>query len=171
MEGQYLQTPKNIKHQLAEYGFDVSNHDFLFPYLAVYDTKAPLPIADVQPAAKHIKMCNELDRNPIERRLKFSTVHRLLSYSICTNVPGCDNEFFECRQDDTESDIKNLVKKIINQLIDISEKSFNAMKLEYSDVICDLDQAIAVENEYNASVGENESVKSGLKNLKQKFIK
>ena len=66
---------------------DVSNHDFLFTYLTVYDTEASLPISDVQPAAKHVKMCDELDGNPVERRLKISTVHRLLSYSISTNVP------------------------------------------------------------------------------------
>ena len=119
----------------------------------MYDTEASLLVSDVQPAVKRVKMCNGLDGIPVERRLKFSTVHRLLSYSICTNVPGCDNEFFACREDDTEMDIKNLVKKIVNQLLDISEKSFNAKELEYNDVICELDQAIAAENEYNASVG------------------
>ena len=115
--------------------------------------KCPLPVADVQPAAKRVKTCNGLDGTPVERRLKFSTVHRLLSFSKCTNAPGCDNECFTCREGDTEIDIKILVKKNVNQLLDISEKSFNAMDLEYNDVACELDQATADENEYNASVG------------------
>ena len=34
------------------------NTIFVYPYLAVYDTKAFLPVSDVQPAAKHAKMCN-----------------------------------------------------------------------------------------------------------------
>ena len=34
-----------------------------------------------------------------------------------------------------------------------AKKSFNAMELEYNDVICELDQAIVAENEYNASAG------------------
>ena len=44
------------------------------------------------------------------------------------------------------------------------------MKLEYNDVICEIDQAIADENEYNASVGVKENAKSGIKDLKQKFV-
>ena len=41
------------------------------------------------------------------------------------------------------------------------------MKAEYADVISELDQAIVVENDYNASV--DEVAKSGLKDLKRKF--
>ena len=45
------------------------------------------------------------------------------------------------------------------------------MELEYNDIICELDQTIADENEYNASVGIKKNSKSGIKDLKQKFVK
>ena len=121
--------PKNIKQRRAEYGFDVTKHSFLFPYLAVYDTEASLPTAEIQPAAKRIKTCNDIDGKTVERRLKFLTVHRLLSYSISTNMPGCDNEIFMCREGDSETDIKDLVKKFVNHQLVIIEKSFTTMKL------------------------------------------
>ena len=79
---------------MGDFGFDVSKHNFLFPYLAVYDTEVSLPVSDVQPAAKRAKMCNDLNGNPVERVLKFSTVHQLLSDFLFANVPSCDNEFF-----------------------------------------------------------------------------
>ena len=121
-KGGVYEPKKNIKQQLVEFGINVSNHDFLFPYLAVFDTEASLPGSDYQPAAKRVKSCIGLDGNLVERRLKFTTVHRLLSYSIATNVPGCTSKIFECRQDDTEDDIKNLVRKFISHLTEISEK-------------------------------------------------
>ena len=96
-------------------------------------------------------MCNDLNGNPVERRLKFSSTHQLLSYSLCTNVPGCDTEFFACRESDSETDVKKLVEKFVAQLLDISEKSFNAMQCEYDDIICELDQAIVAENQYNGT--------------------
>ena len=115
-------TPKKYKTTAFQVRLWRIKTRILFPYLAVYDTEASLPVADVQPAAKRVKTCNDLDGNSVERRLKFSTVHRLLSYSLCTNVPGCVNEFFACHEGDTEIDIKSLVKKIVDQLLVISEK-------------------------------------------------
>ena len=73
----------------------------------MYDTEVSLLVSDVQPAAKHAKMCNDLNGNPVERRLKFSTVHQLLSYSLCTNVPGYDNEFFACHEGDSETNVND----------------------------------------------------------------
>ena len=67
---------KSIKQRLAEYGFDVTKHSFLFPYLAVYDTEASLPTAETQPVAKCIKTCNDLDGVCVERRLTFSSEHQ-----------------------------------------------------------------------------------------------
>ena len=69
-------------------------------------------------------MCDDLNENPIECVLKFSTTHQLLSYSLATNVPGCALEFFACREGDTETDVKDLVDKFIGKLLAISEKSF-----------------------------------------------
>ena len=43
---------KNIKQRLAAFDIDVSKHDFLFTYLAVFDMEASLPDAILQPAAK-----------------------------------------------------------------------------------------------------------------------
>ena len=57
-------------------------------------------------------------------------------------------EFFACRHGDTESDINDLVEKIVAQLLSISEKKFNQMQNEYRDVIFSLDRAIAMENAY-----------------------
>ena len=53
--------PKNIKQSLAAFGIDVSKHDFLFPYLAVYDMEASLPNPILQPAVKHAKTCNDVN--------------------------------------------------------------------------------------------------------------
>ena len=135
----------------------------------MYDTEASLPVSDVQPAAKHAKMCDDLNGNLIERRLKFSTIDQLPSYSFCTNVPGCADEFFACREGDSETDVKNLVEKFVAQLLSISEKSFIQMEATYHDVICELDQAIAAENVYNDAAGIKKS-NSGIKDLKKKFI-
>ena len=39
----------NIKQSLAAFDIDVSKHDFLFPYLTVFDTESSLPGATLQP--------------------------------------------------------------------------------------------------------------------------
>ena len=98
----------------------------------------------------------------IERTLKFTSTHQLLSFSLSTNVPGCESDFFACRQGDTETDINDLVEKFVAQL-SISEKSFNEMQYEYRDVVFSLDQAIAAENVNNASTGLKDSPISDIK--------
>ena len=45
-------TKNEYKKILEGLGFGTSEHNFLFPHLAVYDTEASLPIATTQPAAK-----------------------------------------------------------------------------------------------------------------------
>ena len=120
-----LRTPqKNIKQSLAAFGIDVSKHNFLFPYLAVYDTEASLPDSTLQPADKWAKTCDDINGIPVKRVLKFISMLQLLSFSLCTNVPGCKTEFFTCRKSNTETDIKDLVEKFVGQLLAISEKNF-----------------------------------------------
>ena len=100
-----------------------------------------------------MKMCNDLNGIPVERVLKFMSTRQLLSYSIATNVPGCPREFFACCEGDTESDVKDLVDKFVSQLLAISDKSFEHLQNEYSDVICEINQAITVETAYNDTSG------------------
>ena len=74
--GGVFEPKKNIKQSLADFGFDTSNHNFLFPYLAAYDTEASLPVATIQPAAKRTKMCADLNAVQVERVLKFLSTHQ-----------------------------------------------------------------------------------------------
>ena len=85
--GGVYELPKNIKQCLASYGFDVSNHDFIYPHILVYDAESSFPTATSQPAAKRAKMCGDLNGVLLERILKFSTTHHLLSYSLATTYP------------------------------------------------------------------------------------
>ena len=147
--GGVYEPPKNIKRSLAAFGIDVSKHDFLFPYLVVFDTKESLPETILQPTAKRVKTCNNVNGLPVECVLKFTSTHQLLSFSLCTNVPGCETDFVACREGDT---------------------SFNKMQHKYRNVIFSLDQAIAAENAYNASTGFKDSPILDIKILKKKFI-
>ena len=66
-----------------------------------------------------------------------------------------------------------MTEKIVNQLLSISEKSFDHWQNEYSDVILALEQAISEENAFNAGkkvlVSDlkllNKKIKSWLKQL------
>ena len=89
-----MRTPKNIKQSLAAFGIDVSKYEFLFPYLAVYDTEASLSDATLQPAVKRAKTCNDVNGVQVERKLKFTSTHQLLSFSLCTNVIGCETRYY-----------------------------------------------------------------------------
>ena len=52
------------------------------------------------------------------------STHQLLSFSLCTNVPGSETEFFACRQGDAETGINDLVENFFTLLLSISEKKF-----------------------------------------------
>ena len=80
--GGMFNPPKNIKQCLFDFGFDVSNHDFLFLYLAVYGTEASLPVSDVQPAAKRAKMCNDLNANSVEQIKIFQCASIIKVFSL-----------------------------------------------------------------------------------------
>ena len=116
-----------------------------------------------------MKTCSGLDGIPVERILKFSSTHHLLSYSIATNIPGCPGEIFACRDGDTESDIKTLVDKFVSQLLAISEKSFARLQTEYNDVLLQLNKALAVESAYNDSLAVK-TPSSEIKDLQNIFI-
>ena len=161
--------PKNIKQRLAAFGIDVSKHDFLFPYLAVFDMEASLPDAILQLTVKRVKTCNNRNGLPVKRMLKFTQTHQLLSLSLYTNVFGCETDFFACRPGVTEMDVDDLVENFVGQLLAISEKSLNKMQYNYHDVIFSLGKAMAAEIAHNASIGFKDAI-SDIKNLKKKFI-
>ena len=69
-------------------------------------------------------MCADITAVQVERKLKLKSNHELLSYSMCTNVPGVNQEFFPCRQGDSDEDIKELVADYGKKLTAISQQSF-----------------------------------------------
>ena len=91
----------------------------------------------------------------------------MLSFSLCTDVPGCKTDFFECRQRVGETDIKDFVEKIVGQLLAFSEKSFNEMRHTYCGVITSIDQAIIPVNVYNTSTNFKDTI-SVIKHMKKK---
>ena len=131
----------------------MSKHDFLYPYIVTYDTESSLPVVVNQPAVKRAKMCEDLNGDCVACVLKFSTTHQLLSYSIATNAPGCDGEFFACRAGDTATDVAALVQKFVSQLLNISKQSFDYLLIVYSDVLLQLDHALSDERANNATSG------------------
>ena len=92
------------------FGIETFGHNFLYPFLALYDTESCLPDSMMQPAAKPPKLCYDISGVPVEQKLKFKSTHELLSYSMCTNVPSVESEIFECRREDSEEAIKKLDK-------------------------------------------------------------
>ena len=101
---------------------------------------------NVQPVAKRAKFCTDVNEVSVERVLKFSTTHQLLSFSLATNVPGVPGEYFACRQGDTDSEVKALVDQFVSQLLSISEQSFKHLQNVYSDILLELNQTLAVES-------------------------
>ena len=95
-------------------------------------------------------MCDDVNGQSVARASKFTSTHQLLSYSLATNVPGAEREYFACRQGDSERAVNDLAENFVNQLLSISEKSFDQLQNEYSDVILALEQAITEENVFNA---------------------
>ena len=94
-------------------------------------------------------MCPDETGNLVKRKLNFTTKHELLSYSLATNVPRTLPAYYECRKGDGRESITKLVKKFVNNLMQISDRSFFILSNKYNDMLEQLSDAIERETEYN----------------------
>ena len=78
-KGSVYNPKADIKQSIESFGIATGTHDFIFPYLAVYDTEASLSPVVVQPTAKRVKMYVDVDGVQVEHSLKLTSTHQLLS--------------------------------------------------------------------------------------------
>ena len=64
-------------------------------------------------------------------------------------MPGSPPKYFECRKGNDIDSITKLVKKILNNLTEISHHSFSILRAEYNNMPEQLDAAVEHETEYN----------------------
>ena len=110
--GAYKASP-TIFQLLEDEGFTVPQHLKYFPYRATFDFEC--------------MFSPNTGLNNTEK-LTWETKHIPLSVSVCSNVPGYDQP--KCFV--SEGDSKQLVKQMVDYLVEISQESYRRMKIEFS---------------------------------------
>ena len=110
--GAYKTSP-TIFQLLEDEGFTVPQHLKYFPYRATFDFEC--------------MFSPNTGLNNTEK-LTWETKHIPLSVSVCSNVPGYDQP--KCFI--SEGDSKQLVKQMVDYLVEISQESYRQMKIEFS---------------------------------------
>ena len=110
--GAYKTSP-TIFQLLEDEGFTVPQHLKYFPYRATFDFEC--------------MFSPNTGLNNTEK-LTWETKHVPLSVSVCSNVPGYDQP--KCFV--SEGDSKQLVKQMVDYLVEISQESYRRMKIEFS---------------------------------------
>ena len=57
------------QQQLESSSIDMSGHNFVYHFLVAYITEAVLPDSTMEPAAKRVKMCCDINNVPVECKL------------------------------------------------------------------------------------------------------
>ena len=121
--GGAYKTPPTIFQLLEDEGLTIPDHLKFFPYRATFDFECMFK--------------PETDLNNTEK-LTWNSKHIPLSVSVCSNVPEYDQP--KCFVSDGDS--KHLVKEMIDYLVEISQKSSDLMKQEFSFLFEAIDQKL-----------------------------
>lgn len=99
---------------MKEIDIIVNEQDKFFPWFIVFVFEA---------------MLEDLDSNMTTTKLKLERIHRLISVSICSNVPEFKEEHFIL-----EEDVEILLQNMIFYMENISKKVFELGKQKWSSV-------------------------------------
>ena len=121
--GGAYKTPPTIFELLEDEGFTIPPHLKYFPYRATFDFEC---------------MFNRQTGLNNTEKLTWNAKHIPLSVSVCSNVPDYDHP--KCFV--STGDSKHLVKEMIDYLVEISQKSSDLMKQEFSFLFEAIDQKL-----------------------------
>ena len=123
LPGGAYNTPPTIFQLLEDEGFTIPEHLKYFPYRATFDFE-----------------CMFSSTTGLENTKKptWNAKHILLSVSVCTNVPVYDQP--KCFVTDENSN--QLVKEVMDYLVEISRKSYGLMKEKFFSVFDAIDQKL-----------------------------
>ncbi|CAH3160600.1 unnamed protein product [Porites lobata] len=121
--GGAYKTPPTIFELLEDEGFTIPPHLKYFPYRATFDFEC---------------MFNRQTGLNNTKKLTWNAKHIPLSVSVCSNVPDYDHP--KCFV--STGDSKHLVKEMIDYLVEISQKSSDLMKQEFSFLFEAIDQKL-----------------------------
>ncbi|KAL9961202.1 hypothetical protein ACROYT_G030103 [Oculina patagonica] len=121
--GGAYKTPPTIFELLEDEGFTIPQHLKYFPYRATFDFECIFsPTTGLNDTEK----------------LTWNAKHIPLSVSVCSNIPGYDQP--KCFVSD--GDPKQLVKEMVDYLVEISQESFCLVREEFSSVFDAIDQKL-----------------------------
>ena len=113
--GGAFKTPPTIFQLLEDEGFSIPEHLKYFPYRATFDFEC--------------MFSSNTGLNNTEK-LAWDAKHIPLSVSICSNVPGYDHP--KCFE--SEGDAKQLVKQMVDYLVEISIESYRLVRETFASV-------------------------------------
>jgi hypothetical protein len=129
--GGTYKTPKTIFDLLEDEGIAIPQHLRFFPYRTTFDFEC---------------MFDRDDRPDNSAKLTWEAKHVPLSVSVCSNVPSYDQP--RCFVSD--GDCKDLVKRMIDYLVEISKESGTLVKEQFSAIFRAIDEKLGEQdNEYN----------------------
>lgn len=107
---------RTAKEELELLGFDVSRHNWFYPYFAVFDCESFFDKSKAKGVGSKSYEHGYLD---------------LASISVASNVPGFENPFFLCSDGDPDA----LVRKFLERLYEIQFEASRAMRVAFRRLI------------------------------------
>ncbi|KAK3705281.1 hypothetical protein QZH41_008170 [Actinostola sp. cb2023] len=130
--GSTYKTPKTIFDLLEDEGIAIPESYRYFPYRATFDFEC---------------MLNREECPNDTKKLSWVAKHIPLSASVCSNVPS----YYKPQCFVTDGDSKDLVKHMIDYLVQISQESYNLLKEQFAEVFTAIDEKIGGNNEPEAT--------------------
>ena len=121
--GGFYSNPTTVFDQLEDEGFKIHEELRYFPYRAVYDFECLLD--------------KSLASQPSEK-LAWDGQHVPVSISVCSNVPGYENPACYISNGDPQM----LANRMMDQLLEISQRSYSLLQIRYQPILKQLDQQI-----------------------------
>jgi G:T-mismatch repair DNA endonuclease (very short patch repair protein)/DNA-directed RNA polymerase subunit RPC12/RpoP len=130
--GNYRPKPSVFEALHDRAGVFVPHPDRLFPYRITYDIESYMSNEDLPEASK---------------KLIYTACHRLMSVSVCSNVPGFTSPMCFV----SEGDEYELVKKFVDYITTIQRCSEDLLLNKFQPFLRKLDEAIVCQQEAEAS--------------------
>ena len=138
-------------------GLQVDKARRIYPYRITYDIESLMDQSNLPDTTS---------------KLEFLSEHRLMSVSVCSNVPGfCDPKFFVSKGSTNE-----VILQFVSYMEQIQEEASGIMREKFRDILEKLDEAIdhqgKIEKEFCEEPFSNKTMYAArsISSLKQKFL-